>query len=177
MDSSIPNRRVQAIRYYMNFNKPALCNGRVTSWQYCYYDSMDQNIVQNMNFSARFFVYRRVNSDSQLYEQVPGSALTVMLEEEQVQTGGCASVDLNEAQQFPVEVNGIIGACIISNATLNPLYMIGNIRTGGLYRSDFSDSQSCTDEEGLDSIDTSTLAVHNDHTLHLSTIIGTYTHD
>ncbi len=53
--------------------------------------------------------------------------------------------------------------------------MVGNIGTGGIYRSDRSDPQSCTDEDGLDSIDTSTLDVRNDHTLHLSTIIGTYT--
>ena len=61
----------------------------------------------------------------------------------------------------------------MSNATLNPLYMVGNVETGGLYQSDISASQSCTDEEGFDSIDTTTLAVRNDRTLHLSIITGT----
>ncbi len=125
------------IRYYMNFNRPALCNGRITSWEYCYYYSFNQEVRGNNNdFSARFFVYRRINSDSQLYKQVPGSALTVILKAEQVQTVACARVDLNSAQQFQVEVNDIIGACIIFNGTINPLYSVGEYETGGLYQSD-----------------------------------------
>ena len=176
---SRPNRRSRDIRFYMNFNKPAQCNGRVTSWQYCYYDSIDEGTNQNKSISARFLVYRRVN-DTQLYEQVPGSALTVMLKAEQVRGTGCASANLNEAQEFPVEVNDIIGACIIFNDTLNPLYMVGNIGTGGIYRL-VRPAQSCTDEEGLHSIHTiNDLNIRSQLTLHLSINIGTHiqlTHD
>ncbi len=156
-------------RYYMNFNKPALCNGRVTSWQYCYYDSHISSLG-NRNTSARFFVYRRLN-ETQFYEQVPGSAYTIILESQLVTSLGCANISLNETQQFQVKVNDIIGACIIDNSTLNSLYIVGSLRTGGLYRSDsfFSDSLSC---EGLDPINTDLLSHHDDRTLHLSINIG-----
>ena len=111
------------------------------------------------------------DSLTQLYEQVPGSAYTIILESQLVTSLGCANISLNETQQFQVKVNDIIGACIIDNSTLNSLYIVGSLRTGGLYRSNsFSlNSLSC---EGLDPINTDLLSKRDVHTLHLSINIG-----
>ncbi len=92
----------------------AICNGRVTSWQYCFYFLVDSNADKNNDFSTRFYVYRRTNSSTQLYEQAPGSALTVIWEADQVQRIGCANVTLNETQQFQVNVNGL---CLMLHST------------------------------------------------------------
>ena len=105
-------------------------------------------------------MYRKLN-ETQFYEQVPGSAYTIILESQLVTSLGCANISLNETQQFQVKVNDIIGACIIDNSTLNSLYIVGSLRTGGLYQSNsFSlNSLSCADEEGIDSINSQTVMI------------------
>ncbi len=174
-ENQTPAGRRKQTQFYMNFDKPSLCNGTVISWQYCYYESTTSESENGgiTDFGARFSVYRRVN-ETQLYKQVSGSAITVTLKVDQVERSGCQNITLNESQQFRVERNDIIGGCIINNSTINPLYIVGRLSDGSgtLYRSGSDFSSSCA-EEFLNLIaPSSQLFKNNGLTLHLSAEVG-----
>lgn len=159
--------RSTSTRLFMNFYKPALCNGTVIGWRYCYYHPGGTILNSAKNFSAKFLVYR---GTSGVYKAISSSFYTVSLLFVDLSVFECRTVTLNRNQQFQIQQNDIIGGCIIRNATLNPLYIVGNVNTGGVYQLD-REGFKCT-EELLQSVDAQSLALREDNTLLLSAITG-----
>lgn len=137
----------------MNFGAPAQCNGTVTSWQYCYYnvnpdDDCDESSDDTVSYRSVFLVYRKTGEST--YAPVPGTRKVVTL------TPGCSSrgaqlpcqeVALSPSEQFKVQQNDIIAACLPS---LGSIRVVGEDSSGpsaGVYQYDASGFAQCTDSQ------------------------------
>ena len=117
----------------MNFGAPAQCNGTVTSWRYCSYntfqgtggdddDDDDDDCRGSASYTSVFLVYRRTGAST--YELVPESTKSVTLTLNCRNNGGfqCREVMLTQPEQFSIQENDIVAACLMDT---NPIRMVG----------------------------------------------------
>ena len=175
-------------RIFLNFEAPSQCRGNVTSWRFCYYrpniddddddddsedDSEDDN--DNLLFRALFIIYRRSSPSSNNYQPVSGSITVVGVRYRDMSRFGCLNQPIT--QQFEIQENDIVGACIQDVSNINPLYIIGDSgdsnRNHKLYQLNRGSYQQCRSDQ-IASVDTS----HSDfrrrdrYTMHLYANIG-----
>ena len=156
----------------MNFNRPSLCNGTVTGWKYCYYNSVRNN--RNNQFGARFLVYRKVNNED-TYRLIKNSIHTEILGSNEMQAVDCIHIRLNSSEQFQIQQNDILGSCIIRNQAVNPLRVVGNTskQSKGIYQANLESLRACN-EIITESVNTNDLLFRSFLTLHLSVKIGKF---
>ena len=148
----------------MNFGAPAQCNGTVTSWRYCSYnrlqvdddDDDDDDCEGSASYTSIFLVYRQmVNS---IYEPVPGSKKSITLRLTCSNRGGfqCDRVEtLSQSEQFTIQENDIVAACLRDTSSTNPIRMVGYQTFGastGVYWYNANNYEDCTTSQ-LQSID------------------------
>ena len=160
---------------FLNFGAPAQCNGTVTSWRYCSYntyssgsdddddddDDSDDSDGNNgcgsaQSYTSKFLVYRQTGNST--YEPVPGSTKSVTITLNCPSDGGfrCREVTLSQSEQFTIQQNDIVAACLMDTTSTNPIRNVGEgsaqSGSGQVYHY-VSGYQSCTTSE-LQSIDT-----------------------
>ena len=147
-------------RIFINFGAPAQCNGTVTSWRYYSYNRYqeeDDECDDREYYTSKFLVYRQTGSST--YQPVPGSTKSVTISLRCPSHGGfrSRSVTLSQSEQFSIQQNDIVAACLIDSGSTNPLRIVGEgssqSGSGQVYQYDVSGYQSCTTTE-LQSIDT-----------------------
>ena len=150
----------------MNFGAPAQCNGTVTSWRYCSYnrfqgtsgDDDDDDCRGSASYTSVFLVYRRTAAGASTYEPVPGSTKSVTLTLNCQNNGGfqCREVMLIQSEQFSVQENDIVAACLMDTSSTDPIQMVGSIflgRSRQVYLYDADNYQQCSNSQ-LQLIDT-----------------------
>ena len=164
-----PTSRSTQERLFMNFDAPSQCNGTVTSWNYCYYRPnrrADDDIL-----GVKFLVYRQ-NTSTSLFHPVPNSVFTLTVNYGSLNVSGCQSVMLNSSQQFQIQMNDVISACIIDCQNLHPLYVTTlDYFPDFNYQVDSSEYERCTDQQ-LDTIDTTRLRIRRRNMLLLHATIS-----
>ena len=141
-------------RLFMNFGAPAQCNGTVTSWQYCYYnvnpddDDCAESSDDTISYRSVFLVYRKIGAST--YAPVPGTRKLVTLTPS-CSSGGrqlpCQEVALSPSEQFSVQQNDIIAACLPS---VRSIRVVGEQSSGpsmGVYQYDASGFAQCSDSQ------------------------------
>ena len=142
-------------RLFMNFGAPAQCNGTVTSWRYCYYnvnsdDDCDEGDDSDDSVSYRsvFLVYRKVGAST--YAPVPGTRKSITLTPS-CSSGGrqlpCQEVALSQSEQFRVQQNDIIAACLPSVGSIR---VVGEQSSGpsmGVYQYNANGFAQCSDSQ------------------------------
>ena len=151
----------------------------MTSWRFCYYRAGDDDDDDDYNggddFAAKFIVYRRESPSSSNYRPVPGSITTKQLEYRDLSRFGC--LDETSIQQFEIQENDVIGACIMDMGRINPLYLVGGIGSSvqdqKLYQYDRRNYDDCTTSQ-IGTVDTSRndFRLRNRFKLHLFANIG-----
>ena len=147
-------------RLFLNFGTPAQCNGTVTSWHYCSYNRYlkdDEECDGPEDYISHFLVYRQTGNST--YEPVPGSTKSVTITLRCPSDGGfrCQEVTLSQSEQFTIQRNDIVAACLMDSASTNPIRIVGEgsaqSGSGQVYHYDVSGFQRCRDTQ-LQSIDT-----------------------
>ena len=147
-------------RIFLNFGAPAQCNGTVTSWHYYSYNRYleEDNVCGDAErYTSKFLVYRQTGNST--YEPVPGSTKSVTITLRCPSHGGFRSrvATLTQSEQFTIQQNDIVAACVMDTGSTDPLRIVGEGSTqsgsGQVYHYDVSGYQSCTTSE-LQSIDT-----------------------
>ena len=152
----------------------------MTSWRFCYYragenDDDDDDYNGGDDFAAKFIVYRRESPSSSNYRPVPGSITTKQLEYRDLSRFGC--LDETSIQQFEIQENDVIGACIMDVGQINPLYLVGGIGSSvqnqKLYQYDRRPYDDCTTSQvGLVDTSHNDFRLRNRFKLHLFANIG-----
>ena len=146
-------------RLFMNFGAPAQCNGTVTSWRYCSYNRYmedDDECDDRERYTSVFLVYRQ-NGNS-MYEPVPGSRKSVTLTLRCPRDGGfrCDRVEtLSQTEQFSIQENDIVAACLMDTRSTNPLRLVGEENSSPsrhVYQYNANNYEDCTTSQ-LQSID------------------------
>ena len=143
----------------MNFGAPAQCNGTVTSWRYCSYnryqeDDCDDDEIER--YTSVFLVYRQTGPST--YEPVSGSRKPVTLTLRCPRDEGfrCDRVEtLSQSEQFTIQENDIVAACLMDTGSTNPIRMVGYQSSGDstdVYQYDANNYEDCTTSQ-LQSID------------------------
>ena len=165
-----PTSRSTQEKLFMNFDAPSQCNGTVTSWNYCYYRSSFRRSDDLLG--VKFLAYRQ-NASTDLYHPVPNSVFTLTVNYGSLNASGCQSVMLNSSQQFQIEINDVISACIIDYLNLHPLYVttyVSNPREFN-YQVNLDQYERCTDQQ-LDTIDTTQSSIRRRNVLLLHATIS-----
>ncbi len=127
---------------FLNFENRAPCNGTVTAYNYCYYDTKGEAVA------TVFMVYRQ-NRDH--YTLVDGSWHSVNKTQNQLLQAdlSCEDEPLEKMQQFQVEENDIIAACIVDTSNTKRLRVLAENAEGhSLQRVKKSgNSDSCSPSE------------------------------
>ena len=157
----------------MNFGAPAQCNGTVTSWRYCSYnrypehsgDDDDDDDESNdcrgsASYTSVFLAYRRTAPGASTYEPVPGSTKLVTLTLNCQNNGGfqCREVMLTQSEQFSVQENDIVAACLMDTSSTDPIRVVAigeqsSSASNQVYQYNVRDYQQCSISQ-LQSIDT-----------------------
>lgn len=148
---------------YLNFGNPAQCSGAITAWHYCLYKppSIDGQYV------AKFVVYRR-SSASGTYTPAPGSIKTLMLSSGDIPEGfSCGVLSLAVAEQFQIEQNDIVGACLPTNGRGLPLVSMGGSTTK-VYLSELDDC----DDNAIMGTNSGSFTIRDMSILHLNAQIS-----
>ena len=101
---------------YLNTEYPALCNGTVRRWEFCFYRPATHGV--NDSYRLTLAVYRRIESgNSTLYEIVGPSMRTIGRRfSTESSNFSCQALYLNNntpnRQQFNTEAGDIIGVCV-----------------------------------------------------------------
>lgn len=121
-------------RLVLNFGNTAQCNGTVTAWTYCFHRPRENPSVEK-RYSAVFMVYRRTTGN--LYNAVPNSMHAVTLSFRYVtqQTFDCRRWNLTDTEQFLIQENDVIGACLFESEPLN-MISVNNGANSHVHRSD-----------------------------------------
>ena len=156
--SGSENRFRDDRRLFLNFESPAQCNGTVTSWRYCYYyDDDDDNIEDHANsqqYGAKFLVYRRSDS-SDSYQPVANSTKLVSVTKSDLNFNSvtCLTVTLAANEQFQIQTNDIIAACVIDNNPYRELRIIRRNSDQDSYQYNRMGYEDCTTQQ-LQTVDT-----------------------
>ena len=165
----------------MNFGAPAQCNGTVTSWTYCSYntfsqscdggdddgddsdgsdsddgDGGDDNGGSSASYTSVFLVYRQTGAST--YQLVPGSRKSVTLTLRCSNRRGfqCNRVEtLSQSEQFTIQENDIVAACLKDTGSTNPIRLVGYQSSGpsnDVYQYNVNNYEDCTTTQ-LQSID------------------------
>ena len=173
----------------MNFEAPSQCRGNVTSYRYCYYDSVvsddddgsddgsdddDDGDDEDFTYGAKLMIYRRESPTSDIYRPVAGSIRIISLSRSSVRSFQCRTEML--PTRFEIQENDVVGACI-ENENVNPLYLIGDTNDDSanynLYQVDRDSFEDCTSSQ-IGTVDTSdsNFRQRRDFILHLYANIG-----
>ena len=146
-------------RLFMNFGAPAQCNSTVTSWRYCSYNRYleeDDECDDREYYTSVFLVYRQTGAST--YEPVPGSRKSVTISLRCPRDGGfqCDRVQtLSQAEQFTIQENDIVAACLKDTGSTNPIRLVGYQSSGAssdVYQYNANNYEDCTTSQ-LQSID------------------------
>ena len=148
----------------MNFGAPAQCNGTVTSWRYCSYnryqqsgdDDDDDDCRGSASYTSVFLVYRQTGAST--YDLVSGSKKSVTLTLSCSNRGGfeCREVMLTQSEQFTIQENDIVAACLMDTSSTNPIHIVGAIAFGSsrqVYQYNANNYEQCSNSQ-LQLIDT-----------------------
>ena len=147
-------------KLFLNFGAPAQCNGTVTSWRYCSYNSYLQSDECDSpeDYTSKFLVYRQTGNST--YEPVPRSNKSVTITLRCPSDGGfrCREVTLSQSEQFTIQQNDIVAACLMNNFfSIYSLRIVGEgsnqTGSGQVYQYDRFLYQLCTSTQ-LQTIDT-----------------------
>ena len=134
-------------RLFINFGAPAQCNATVTSWHYCYYNRFTDDECEDdedaVSYMTKFLVYRQTGNST--YEPVPESTKLVTLSLRCPSDGGfqCRTVSLPPSEQFTIQKNDIVAACLMDN----PIRVVGYEILGSsqkVYLYDANNYERCT---------------------------------
>ena len=89
---------------YLNMNEPAVCNGTVFGWRYCY----DQDGAPPHDQALVLAMYRPQQNGS--YQLVPGSYYQLTIEED-LDRFSCRSTTLEPSEYFTVQENDVVAFC------------------------------------------------------------------
>ena len=136
----------------MNFGAPAQCNGAVTSWHYCLYNNYSEEECNEFNtetisLRSGFLAYRQTGPTT--YEIVPGSAKRVFLSLSCSETDKfqCREEKLSQDEQFEIQENDIVAACLDINGIYDPIPVVGEERSNTsnyVYDYNANDNQKCS---------------------------------
>lgn len=155
-------------RLFMNFGAPAQCNGTVTSWHYCSYneyihcdddadddddydddddDDDSDGSCRSQHYTSKFLVYRQTGPST--YQPTPGSTKLVTLSLTVPSDGGfqCRNISLSQPEQFIIQKNDIVAACLMDNRSTNPIRIVGEQNSGPskqVYRYNADNYEDCT---------------------------------
>ena len=149
-------------KLFMNFGAPAQCNGTVTSWRYCSYnryqqsgdddddDDDDDDCRGSASYTSVFLVYRQTGAST--YEPVPGSTKSVTLTLNCANNGGfeCREEMLTQSEQFSVQENDIVAACLMDTGSTDPIQIIGAIAFGSsrqVYQYNANSYEQCSNSQ------------------------------
>ena len=142
---------------FLNFGAPAQCSGTVTSWRYCSYNRylQDDECEDAESYTSKFLVYRQTGNST--YEPVPGSTRSVTISLRCPRDGGfrCREETLDLNDQFNIQENDIIAACLIDYSSTDPLRIVGEESSGSsrqVYQYNVNNYQWCRSSQ-LDTID------------------------
>ena len=144
----------------MNFGAPAQCSGTVTSWQYCSYNRYldeDDECDDRERYTSIFLVYRQTGPST--YQVVSGSRKSVTISLRCPRDGGFRcdrSYALTSSEQFDIQENDIVAACLKGTGSTNPIQLVGEESSGasrGVYWYNDNRYSSCTSSQ-LQTIDT-----------------------
>ena len=145
-------------RLFLNFGAPAQCNGTVTSWRYCSYNRYleeDDECDDREYYTSKFLVYRQTGSST--YQPVPGSTRSVTISLRCPRDGGfrCREETLDLNDQFNIQENDIVAACLIDYDDTNPIRIVGEESSGSsrqVYQHNVNSYQRCQTSQ-LDTVD------------------------
>ena len=143
----------------MNFGAPAQCNGTVTSWRYCSYNRYleeDDECDDREYYTSKFLVYRQTGTST--YEPIPGSTKSVTISLRCPRDGGfrCREATLSQSEQFNIQENDIVAACLMDTGSTNPIRIVGYEFLGSsrqVYQYNADNYEQCTTSQ-LQTIDT-----------------------
>ena len=161
LGSNIQTQYTQSTRerLFMNFGAPAQCNGTVTSWRYCSYNrylTEEDECDGTERYTSVFLVYRQTGAST--YEPVPGSRMSVTITLRCPRDGGfrCDRIEtLSQDEQFIIQENDIVAACLMDTGSTNPIRMVGYQSSGSstnVYQYNANNYEDCTTSQ-LQSID------------------------
>jgi hypothetical protein len=117
----------------------------------------DEDCDDRERYTSVFLVYRQTGA-STLYEPVPGSRRSVTLTLRCPRDGGfrCDRTEtLSQAEQFTIQENDIVAACLMDTGSTNPIRMVGYQISGSstnVYHYNVNSYEDCTTSQ-LQSID------------------------
>ena len=105
-----------------------MCNGTVTSWRYCSYNRYleeDDECDDREYYTSKFLVYRQTGTST--YEPVSGSTKSVTISLRCPRDGGfqCRQATLLPSEQFNIQENDIVAACLMDTSSTNPIRIVG----------------------------------------------------
>ena len=143
-------------RLFINFGAPAQCNGTVTTWQYCSYNTYLGDVEDREDYTTKFLVYRQTGPST--YEPVPGSTKTVTISLRSPSDGGfrCRTETLSQSERFAIQQNDIVAACLMDTSSTNPIRIVGFDSSSSLsfvYQYNVNNYEDCTTSQ-LQTVDT-----------------------
>ena len=161
--------RDSELRFFLNTQDPAQCNGTVNGFQYCYY----RHFSTAVSYAFTFAVYRETSPGS--YSAV-SEAFTAERDSNPAAVFACLTFPLSN--QIQIQSGDMIGACIYNPPDLNDssrreTYVVGDEASNDSYLMRTSNS-GCGDFTVP--ITVSSLSRRDRHVLHISAnITGIYT--
>ena len=111
-------------KLYLNIKEPSQCNGTVTSWNFCAFNSKTSaDVIESTTVGVKFMVYRKNPSSSHVYNVVPNSVYTYTANSFALPRQGCSSVSLSTEQQFQILENDLVAACVRDAGMISPLFV------------------------------------------------------
>ena len=100
---------------FLNTNYSAPCSGTVERWKLCFY--RPDTHEDGDRYRVTLAVYRSMGTG---YERVGSSRRTFTVDfPTQLSSFSCQNIDLNNAQQFTIEADDIVGACVFNPSQNN----------------------------------------------------------
>lgn len=176
-DQSTALSRSTLERIFLNFEAPSQCRGNVTSWRFCFYEPTDDDYDNNDDFGAKFIIYRKESPTSSNYLPVPGSIREKIIDYRDIRSSfGCMEEILGQDDEFEIQENDVLAACIWDKSSVNPLYLLGrnNNLNEKLYQVDRRGYDDCTTAQ-ISTVDTShsKFTLRDNYKLHLYVDVGT----
>ena len=156
LGSDITTRFTQSTRerLFMNFGAPAQCNGTVTSWTYCYYnvnsdDDCDEGSDDSVSYRSVFLVYRKTGTSNQYAPVLETTKLVTLSPSCSIgrRQLPCQEVVLSPSEQFSVQQNDVIAACLPSTGSVR---VVGEQSAGpsmGVYQYNDNGFARCSDSQ------------------------------
>ena len=107
--------RIRQSAFYLNTNNPAVCDGNVSRWTFCYYSGQSDD--DDSSPRAQFAVYR-FNQSGNGYDRV-SRVFTAFGDTDSDNSFDCRILQLRSRSSVQVRTGDVLGVCISSAQPLN----------------------------------------------------------